>query len=52
MMCQHPGCGYQVRITRKWLAQGAPRCPLAGHGSLELKEEGDGAALLFGVHTQ
>ena len=23
--CQHPGCGYQVRVTRKWLALGAPR---------------------------
>ena len=36
--CQHPGCGYQVRVTRKWLALGAPRCPIAGHGSM-LPEE-------------
>ena len=38
--CQHPGCGYQVRVTRKWLALGAPQCPVAGHGSMVLKEEG------------
>ena len=38
VVCQHPGCGYQVRITRKWLAQGAPRCPIAGHGSMVLDE--------------
>ena len=36
--CQHPGCGYQVRLTRKWLALGAPRCPIVGHGSLTLEE--------------
>ena len=36
--CQHPGCGYQVRVTRKWLALGAPWCPIAGHGSM-LPEE-------------
>ena len=30
VVCQHPGCGYQVRITRKWLALGAPRCPRLG----------------------
>ena len=34
-VCEHPGCGYQVRITRRWLALGAPLCPVAGHGSLE-----------------
>ena len=36
--CQHPGCGYQVRLTRKWLALGAPRCPIVGHGNLVLEE--------------
>ena len=36
--CRHPGCGYQVRITRKWLALGAPCCPLAGHGNLVLEQ--------------
>ena len=34
--CQYPGCGYQVRVTRKWLALGAPWCPVAGHGQLVL----------------
>ena len=33
VICPHPGCGYQVRVTRKWLALGAPLCP-AGHGSM------------------
>ena len=32
VVCQVPGCGYQVRITGKWLALGAPRCPRSGHG--------------------
>ena len=36
VICPYPGCGYQVRITRKWLALGAPLCP-AGHGSMELE---------------
>ena len=36
--CQHPGCGYQVRVTRKWLALGTPRCPIAGHSSMLLEE--------------
>ena len=31
-----PGAG-QVRVTRKWLALGAPRCPVAGHGELVLE---------------
>ena len=35
--CQHPGCGYQVRLTRKWLALGTPRWPLVGHGNLALE---------------
>ena len=33
-VCQVPGCGYQVRVTRKWLARGAPRCAIVGHGAL------------------
>ena len=37
VVCQHPGCGYQVRVTRKWLALGLPRCPLPGHGSMALQ---------------
>ena len=32
VVCQHPGCGYQVRVTRKWLALGTPQCPVADHG--------------------
>ena len=40
--CQYPGCGYQVRLTRKWLALGAPRCPL-GHGDLVLEGTQQGA---------
>ena len=39
VICQHPGCGYQVRVTRKWLALGAPRCPIVGHGSLTLEDK-------------
>ena len=27
VICRQPGCGYQVRVTRKWLALCAPRCP-------------------------
>ena len=34
VVCQVPGCGYQVRVTRKWLARGAPRCAIVGHGAL------------------
>ena len=37
VVCQVPGCGYQVRVTRKWLAVGAPRCPIVGHGELVLE---------------
>ena len=37
VVCQVPGCGYQVRVTRKWLALGAPRCPRSGHGDLVLE---------------
>ena len=34
VVCQHPGCGYQVRVTRKWLALGTPQCPVADHGTM------------------
>ena len=34
VVCQHPGCGYQVRVTRKWLALGTPQCPIADHGTM------------------
>ena len=37
VICRQPGCGYQVRVTRKWLALGAPRCPRTGHGDLVLE---------------
>ena len=36
VVCRYPGCGYQVRVTRKWLELGAPRCPVARHGSMML----------------
>ena len=38
VVCQQPDCGYQVRITRRWLTLGTPRCPVAGHGTMELQE--------------
>ena len=34
VVCQHPGCGYQARVTRKWLALGTLRCPIVGHGNM------------------
>ena len=37
VVCEVPGCGYQVRVTRKWLALGAPRCAIIGHGELVLE---------------
>ena len=37
VICRQPGCGYQVRVTRKWLARGAPRCPRPDHGDLVLE---------------
>ena len=40
VVCQQPGCGYQARVTRKWLELGAPQCPVAGHGSMALEQEG------------
>ena len=43
--CQHPGCGYQVRVTRKWLALGALWCPIAGHGQLVLVSSGSNSRL-------
>ena len=42
VVCQVPGCGYQVRVTRKWLALGAPRCPIVGHGELALERPAQG----------
>ena len=39
VVCRQPGCGYQVRVTRKWLELGTPRCPVAGHGSMALEQE-------------
>ena len=38
VVCRHPGCGYQVRVTRKWFLMGAPLCPVVGHGSMVLAE--------------
>lgn len=38
VVCPLPGCGYQVRVTSKWLALGTPQCPVAGHGSMVLAE--------------
>lgn len=33
-------CGYSVRITRKWVrAAGAPLCPCAGGGPMDIPEE-------------
>ena len=46
VMCGHPGCGYQVRVTRKWLEMGAPRCPVAGHGSMELEQAANRHSML------
>ena len=40
VVCEVPGCGYQVRVTRKWLAVGAPRCPIVGHGEMVLEGRG------------
>ena len=45
VICQQPGCGYQVRVTRKWLAIGAPQCPVAGHGSMVLEAAPAGGQL-------
>ena len=38
VVCPVPGCGYQVRVTRKWLALGTPLCAVVGHGSMVLEE--------------
>lgn len=38
VVCGHPGCGYQMRVTRKWFVMGAPLCPVVGHGSMVLAE--------------
>ena len=39
--CEKDACGYNVRVTRKWLEVGAPVCPCAGHGAMSF----DAAAL-------
>lgn len=39
VVCPLPGCGYQVRMTRRWLKLGAPRCPVDGHGIMVLIEQ-------------
>ena len=33
VVCRHPGCGYQVRGTRRWLEIGAPGVPLLVTGA-------------------
>lgn len=35
--CACGECGYQIRLTRKWMEVGIPECPIEGHG--ELKQE-------------
>ena len=45
VVCRHPGCGYQVRVTSRWLAIGTPHCPVAGHGSMVLEEAPAGGQL-------
>lgn len=41
--CEAAGCGYTVRITRKWLeAVGAPCCPAHGAMAVEGWEPGEG----------
>ena len=47
VVCSHPGCGYQVRVTRRWLAMGAPKCPVAGHGSMVVAEADAGQLRLL-----
>jgi hypothetical protein len=33
--CACAQCGYQIRLTRKWLEVGIPECPVDSHGELE-----------------
>lgn len=37
-------CGYTVRVTKKWAAEGLPTCGVRGHGRMvcEEAEQGDG----------
>lgn len=35
--CQHDGCGYNVRVTRRWLEIGPPHCPL--HGAMHTDDD-------------
>lgn len=37
--CECEKCGYTVRTTRKWLEQGAPICPLKGHGPMAFDKD-------------
>jgi hypothetical protein len=36
--CACGSCGYTARVTRKWLAVGAPHCPSDGHGAMQANE--------------
>ena len=49
VVCQVPGCGYQVRVTRKWLARGAPRCAIVGHGELVVEGTAPAEGRSFGA---
>lgn len=40
--CACAQCGYQVRLTRKWMEVGIPECPVDGHGELEREEKEGG----------
>ena len=42
--CQCDGCGYTVRLTRKWIEFGAPICPVHMEPMVidMPEEEGDG----------
>lgn len=33
-----PGCGYTVRLSKKWANVGVPACPSVGHGLLQLDQ--------------
>lgn len=34
-------CGYTVRVTKKWAAEGLPYCGVRGHGRMECEDMGD-----------
>lgn len=41
--CERKGCGYNVRVTASWLAQGMPACGVRGHGRMVCDDfEGEG----------